>query len=129
MEENEYTLNSTSEIKEIENESNDEETLIIENKEEKELDKVDNNEETVKESEEHRTIKTSIQQIRELAEKYEENAREAEEASSYCTSEDLSFAGVGMEEKIIDCSMNYREMAQRLYEYADSLEASLNEIK
>ena len=113
----------------------DEENLGIDKEEElgyaeKETENIEKKkEDKITESEDYRTLKTSIQQIRELVEKYEENAREAEEASSYCTAEDLSFAGVGMEDKIIDCSTNYREMAQKLYDYADSLEASLNEIK
>ena len=86
-------------------------------------------EEKEKKSEDYNTIKKSVQQIRELAEKYEENAKEAEEAGSYCTTEDLSFAGVGMEDRIENISVNYKDMAQKLNDYADSLEASLNDIK
>ena len=100
-----------------------------ENNEDEKLDKEKDEELDREKIEEIDTIKNSVKQLRELAERYEESARETEEAGTYCTLDDLSIAGIGMENKINDCSDNFRDMAMKLNAYADELEASLNNIE
>lgn len=76
--------------------------------------------------EEIQDININIKKLRELADKYEENAKQIIEASTYCTTKDLSVLGIGVEDRITDCAKNYQEMAKKLREYANKLDAHIN---
>lgn len=71
------------------------------------------------------TLEINIKKLRELADKYEESAKKILEASSYCTTKELSVLGIGVEDRITECAKNYQEMAKKLREYAKKLEAQI----
>lgn len=71
------------------------------------------------------TLDINIKKLRELADKYEESAKKILEASSYCTTKELSVLGIGVEDRITECAKNYQEMAKKLREYAKKLEAQI----
>jgi len=80
---------------------------------------------TIKLDIDYRSIEESIQQIREIATQIENNGDNIIEAGTYCGVEDLAIQGVGMNKSIEDCGANHKDMAQKLFAYADSLEEGL----
>jgi len=75
------------------------------------------------------TINANVQKLNDLATKYEESAKQIIEASTYCTANELSVLGIGLEDRIVECANNYKEIAKKLREYAKSLEAQLQNKK
>ena len=75
------------------------------------------------------TINANVQKLKDLATKYEESAKKIKEASTYCTAKELSVLGIGLEDRITECANNYLEIATKLREYANSLEANLQNKK
>ena len=71
------------------------------------------------------SLDVNIKKLRDIADRYEDNANKIMEASTYCTTKDLSVLGIGVEDRITDCAANYKEMAKKIREYANMLEAQL----